>query len=940
MVEPSQPAHGKPYRHAPLLWRNYQDALLPPRSAAIRAGATTEADSLLARLPEHRKAIAARMAGLPADEPWSLAVLEKSAASLSADPLRSDVVNKTKALEKALEELIRAPKAATELSAAEVRDSAIASVPMATGQSKTKTNGEAPSPAVTIRHVTELPELIEAQVLHWAQTYTEQVGNVGTFYGVRGERLKEAQRVRSSPKSRRTPTTEPTNGSPRSSMQGISCGQAQDRLFVNDKSSLEAIGPLLERARAWYREAIGVGGRVANALDLVEEIESELPDYGEWQVRRREGDVTLDLGTDMLAVITTTAALAAKVQAPPSDPSRDDDGLAAHLDRVKAIDSLVREARLAFDRLRSLFNVECESLQASAGGNRWRELDAVLRVPTILPEQRRVLLDRIQSTEVASGLNESLPSLDDQSIRDIEAADASSTAPDRYFWREAVGLAFLEIGLLEIGGAPESRLEGLRTTLTAARAALNNGLSDGFADMLQVAELIRAARHDQMESASFRHDRSSDFATLVAADRAFRVALVAETRDRVDLACDEIQRCRRHEQLLWHGNRLLADFDPDRARRLFKAASLHSQSKALTAALNAANNMDQAGLIVTAEAVDPFQVSAQSEPLRVRVSAIGPVPSGQLAVQVMDDSFEPLMITEKASQRDARDGVLVDLGGVPARDNRPLAFVVARSEPGPTLVGANILPRVFYRGHIASVDPAVAVRLLPVKDPVSITIRQSYLNLPDKSFADQFKEHPGQGYLHYGTNLQYKLILKAEMPVRAVVRYGLKDHAKSFKEEIVELDPKKPSEIHGVVKGDDFLIERAGEKFVIPPLNLEVAVSRDRASGAHLGQARYTFRNDASRRVYRDKIGIRPDPASSDDRRVSPRERQSDRSGRGLRLDRRTNAESLCTEVAVGLFYFPDPAGGEEGTLASRRRNQLAGLRRRGRDAAAPAGRA
>jgi hypothetical protein len=91
-------------------------------------------------------------------------------------------------------------------------------------------------------------------------------------------------------------------------------------------------------------------------------------------------------------------------------------------------------------------------------------------------------------------------------------------------------------------------------------------------------------------------------------------------------------------------------------------------------------------------------------------------------------------------------------------------------------------------------------------------------------------------------NLQYKLILKAEAPYRAVVRYGLTGRPKSFQEQTVTLDPKQPSEIHDVVKWDDFTIDRADGKEVIRPLTLEVAVSQDRANGPPLGQARYSFR--------------------------------------------------------------------------------------------------
>ena len=172
------------------------------------------------------------------------------------------------------------------------------------------------------------------------------------------------------------------------------------------------------------------------------------------------------------------------------------------------------------------------------------------------------------------------------------------------------------------------------------------------------------------------------------------------------------------------------------------------------------------------------------------------------AALVEYDSSRALTVTERASRRDARDGVLVDI----PRDRQALTFLVARSEPGSTTIETKVTPRVFFRGRVADLVHAVPVSLLPAGDPVSITIRQSYQNLEFKDFADQFKEHPGQGYLHYGTNLQYKLILKADMPVRAVVRYGLTGAPQVVHGKDRRARPgSRPSEIHGVVKMEDFL---------------------------------------------------------------------------------------------------------------------------------------
>jgi hypothetical protein len=85
--------------------------------------------------------------------------------------------------------------------------------------------------------------------------------------------------------------------------------------------------------------------------------------------------------------------------------------------------------------------------------------------------------------------------------------------------------------------------------------------------------------------------------------------------------------------LLWHGRRLLSDFDPNRARRLFEAARVLGGSKDLADAISVCAEPDHARLLLTTESDDPNAVPERSErPLGARVSAIGPVSPGQAAI--------------------------------------------------------------------------------------------------------------------------------------------------------------------------------------------------------------------------------------------------------------------------------------------------------------------
>src|SRR5262249_23996361 len=140
---------------------------------------------------------------------------------------------------------------------------------------------------------------------------------------------------------------------------------------------------------------------------------------------------------------------------------------------------------------------------------------------------------------------------------------------------------------------------------------------------------------------------------------------------------------------------------------------------------------------------------------------------------------------------------------------------------------ATLNPIAFYRGRFFPADHDLNVRIEPAKDPVAVAIQQNYEGLRFKNFTDQFEEHPGQGYLHFPTNLQYKLVLTADRPMKVVVRYGYQEKPESFKSQIVTLSPVAKGRVNARflgqitdrVLGNDFQIkkEKADEPLQIPP---------------------------------------------------------------------------------------------------------------------------
>jgi hypothetical protein len=196
-------------------------------------------------------------------------------------------------------------------------------------------------------------------------------------------------------------------------------------------------------------------------------------------------------------------------------------------------------------------------------------------------------------------------------------------------------------------------------------------------------------------------------------------------------------------------------------------------------------------------------------------------------------------ITEKVSRGNAREGVLVPVHAdqSPAR----IEYSVGRTESTPAPVALTLNPAAFYRGHIYPADRGVDVTLDSSRNPVTVTIQQSYEGVKYKDFTDQFKEHPGQGYLHFGTYLQYKLVLTAVLPMKVWVRYGFKEHPESYQTKPLEIGPGKRGEIHDVVKSNDFPIVKPDEHLDVAPMNLLVTIWKDKVDGEIVGKSKYTF---------------------------------------------------------------------------------------------------
>ena len=141
-------------------------------------------------------------------------------------------------------------------------------------------------------------------------------------------------------------------------------------------------------------------GYLLHSLDPAqrEQVESELPYYGEWKARQavRHSD---GLDVDFLALLAASTRLARIVQAGVGPAGSGGQGSAgegddkevmpeAALARIKELEAAYRETKDHWDRLVAEFQVQASGLATAGGSGRWRACNAAsLRQP--IRQERR-----------------------------------------------------------------------------------------------------------------------------------------------------------------------------------------------------------------------------------------------------------------------------------------------------------------------------------------------------------------------------------------------------------------------------------------------------------------------------------------------------------------------------------------------------------------------
>lgn len=873
---------GRPERHAPLLWQDYRESLLRAE-LLIRVGARAEARGILEGLTASERAL--RASGPPPIErPWSLAAAQLDLTA-RPDPTRQAEHQAAEGrIDEALRELIPDTEAAAP---AADEPAAEPAPPVAKSKAVAARPKAKPRPGEALQALVDRadpgrPRYVEAQWLVWADAFDKQFGVGDRFKGSRGPLFAELLRLRRLAEEAAAPDERVA----RWVAPIVEAGDAIRRLaqddLLADEDRLAAPKDPLDQARGLYARAVDAAGRGSRAADMLARLEADLPYYGQWKAwRAGRRDPTFD--AEFAAILALAAELARELDAgPPAvEPSLEAgvDPFAEHSSRLSKLENLAARARVALDDVRTEFLATCERLVGTGSRESWREIHDALRVPTIPAETRMRMVALVRSKAVASSLVADLAAgaapippviagsreeylsqqakkggqalLDRPGRESAEPVEggASPSRPDPDYYPVALRMARLEAGLMAIGGEAPAKLAELSRTIDAAQDARNGDPTDAFDRMSTLVRSIRAARLAPIE-----RSRPTGLAEAAALDRAARTLPPADARAPAlgaDKPAATLGRFRRHDMLVWHARRLLEDFAPAHASALLKDAAEFAETEPWKAATASAEAMRRAHLTLKPSPAGEIHFDNWEErPLAFELGLVGPVPPGDATVVVDFDPTRPLSVARARSGRVATRITSVSVSPDVARGR--VDYVLARTEVSPEAESIVLSPKAFYRGRTFPSDREIRVTLQPVAEPVRIEIRQNFDKLA-REVPDQFKEHPGQGFMHPTFGLRYNLLITSEEKRRIWVRYGLEQEGQELKETILTQTLDLLPRAERLIAGDKSAPTSSGivrpEQFVFPEksafdtaMHVVVTVLRDGPNGSILATRRYPFR--------------------------------------------------------------------------------------------------
>jgi hypothetical protein len=668
--------------------------------------------------------------------------------------------------------------------------------------------------------------------------------------------------------------------------------KAQDDLFgAGGEQALKTLETRFIAYGRTYAQALERIKMYRQSRELLEEIAAELPFLGEWQVldeAQAPPTTGPELPGPLEQVIKTAFKLAGVL----------DDGHASEEARrgvaFQTLAGTHQNALKAFRALQAALNDRAEFSRDNPGRDDWREIDAVLRCPSIRHDVRKELLRRVVSR--------------DPSPVDTTSKERPGGGADPVFLRRAQGLAWFEKerhGLASsrsLPGNPVQELQDHIEKLAAVAPSAGEPSADSDATVLlkefrdltvEVAKLRRYSPPLPPDPGQQGHDDRSEAKVgglLRGADRDVRFRPVGPLGNtKRDDAIGDLDQFSARQTQLFQAQRLAEDYARARevedvrndAVNLYKRAD-HDPTQEKTYAGQLAP--DPRSPI----AIDP---SSQTAALEVGVQLRSPeggvndatVPEGQAFVGVLPtpspDKKSQLVVSTGSLAATGLVGTLVEVGKGAVKTAK-VPFVVRQqtnAAPGTT---EKLLAAVFYRGRVEPENQSpgqVTVTLATFGPAVTIEIAQSEKAFKDKypgdkfHFSDQFLvgSYHREGYFHHNGQLDFVLKFTNNKAERLSVRIDrtwmpLAGEGKptELKPVVVDIEPKHTFEIADFVDANRVKDNQ--------PMKLVVKVSHDKDP---LDGQDFTFENLKPERyltfeVKKSRDRVPPNPVEVDTVRV------------------------------------------------------------------------
>ncbi|MDG3005778.1 hypothetical protein [Paludisphaera mucosa] len=548
----------------------------------------------------------------------------------------------------------------------------------------------------------------------------------------------------------------------------------QDQIFAPDQTTGEAGKVMLEAiptfARAHYDPAIRTIRAFHEVRTTWERIAAELPDIAEWAVRaraRRPDARSLDehpLPPEVILALEHAETLVRALDQPV--PTEGDFGQAMQA-RVESLHEATNQAEAALESL------EKQLLAAARADARdWVAMDAALGTPWIPAESRRPLLEAV--------VRHAEPVRIDP---DHATLDLAATRPaDPGFWALAGGLAALDERLRAIaGGASAADADG--TFVDQAWAAAKD--APGSPEVVDAA----AAAFRRYEEAANRFRvtatlrRSARFGGETRTPEDLRALLQVDDRAVRLLGRAEAQAdAAREDGLVEAWDRLT------RLRTLaFQAERLHLDYVA-NAPAPVQEVIARARVLDVQEPRDPFaagdSLALKTEPpagaplkiggdgkAEIRLGLARPgddddvdrIPPGRAFVGL---AAPPNGLSVGAAPAASPPGALRDVSLAAA--GKLETFAIRQLDPASNAETYELRAMAFYRGRV---DPRASapIEVVPqaYAEPVTLQVafdpealKATYGEKLAALVEDQFKVHPGSGYMHRGKSATYRLNFK------------------------------------------------------------------------------------------------------------------------------------------------------------------------------------